>query len=90
MAYRPFPRQRPQKEQRVYPLFAIGGTNRRPLLGNRFIYTLTTIEELLKAAFSDGSAPWLYKKDFRPAEESLPLGAIPRERLLKILQSLQQ
>jgi hypothetical protein len=40
----------------------------RPFLGNGSVNTPTTIEDLLKAVFSVGSAPRLYKGDPGPAE----------------------
>jgi hypothetical protein len=42
--------------------------NTRPLLGNESVNTYTTIEELLKAAFSVGSALGLYNEGPRSAE----------------------
>jgi hypothetical protein len=40
----------------------------RPFPGNRLVNTPTTIQELLEAVFSVGSAPRLYNEDPRPAE----------------------
>jgi hypothetical protein len=42
------------------------GINKQPFLGNGLVNTPIKIEELLKAAFSVGSAPMLYNEDPRP------------------------
>jgi hypothetical protein len=68
VAYRPVARQRPRNKERVQPLLCNRRINKRLFLGNGSVNTPTTIEDLLKAVFSVGSAPRLYNKDPRTAE----------------------
>jgi hypothetical protein len=66
---RPVARQSPRNKQRVQPLLCNRLINKRPFIGNASVNT-PTIEELLKAVFSVGSAPRLYNEDPKAAEDN--------------------
>jgi hypothetical protein len=67
VAYTTVAGHRPRKKQRVRPLLCKRRINRRPFLGNGSVNT-PTIEKLLKAVFSVGSASRVYNEDTGPAE----------------------
>jgi hypothetical protein len=56
------------RECKINPLLCNRRTNKWPFLGNGSVNTPTTIEDLLKAVISVGSAPRLYNVDHMPAE----------------------